>query len=209
LFTILPTGSNYSTSGIGEYDPWNDLNDDGWINGKDGIILGKIFGANGTPINKTALLLELQARIDSLNATNLELQSRVDNLTASMLETQMELDNLNATLIQQTSDLETELAVLNDTKLGKPDFDSGWTSVILGDTLIPHTCNTTNVIVYMIGKQTGGAAHQKDYGGWMGNINWYGAYWYDLTETHIRVHRHGNDGDWQLVRIFMWKIPQS
>jgi hypothetical protein len=201
------------------YDPWSDLNDDGHITYLDlGELLSHYGGtAELSDWNKTAFLLqlnvtypELLARLDSLNNTNIELQSRVDNLTASLMETQTKLDNLNATLTQQISDVEAELDVLNATKLGKPYFDSGWTEVILGDTLVPHTCNTTNVIVYMIGKQTGGTAHQKDYGGWQrSDSTWYGAYWYDLTETHIRVHRHGNDGDWQWVRVFMWKIPQS
>lgn len=161
-----------------EYDPWIDINDDGAIDIYDLIAVGSNFGATGLPLNKTALL-ELDAKIDLLNAT----------------------------LTQQIEDLETEIYAMNATKLGKPDYDSGWQSVIAGDTLIPHTCNTTDVIVYIVGKQDGGTSHQKDYGGWQGNLNWYGAYWYDLTDTHIRVHRHGNDGDWQLVRIFMWKIP--
>lgn len=251
LFTIVPVGSNYKTSGIGEYDPWIDPNYDGTVNILDCILISNHWDTTGTPLNKTELLnmndtlAEILARIDSLNNTNAVLQSKVDNLTASLAETQIELGNLNntdisqnssiiflmskvdnltaslaetqtklnsmnATLTQQMSDLEDELYILNATKLGKPDFDSGWTAVILGDTLIPHTCNTTNVIVYMIGKQVGGTAQQKDYGGWQSSVgNWYGAYWYDLTDTHIRVHRHGNDGDWQMVRIFMWKIPQS
>ncbi len=57
------------TSSIGEYDPWMDTNDDGRIDMRDIGNLARMFGAEGTPINKTALLLELQARIDALNAT--------------------------------------------------------------------------------------------------------------------------------------------
>lgn len=49
LFTILPAGSKYSTSGMGEYDPWLDSNEDGRINILEAIILGGSFGTAGDP----------------------------------------------------------------------------------------------------------------------------------------------------------------
>jgi len=61
-----------------EYDPWVDLNDDGIIDIFDLVKIAAIFGTEGNPINKTALLLELQARVHSLNASLVELQSRTD-----------------------------------------------------------------------------------------------------------------------------------
>jgi hypothetical protein len=73
LFTALPTRSQ---SGMGEYDPWIDSNDDGIIDIFDAIHLAGAYGTEGTAINKTALLLELEARIDALNASLVELQSR-------------------------------------------------------------------------------------------------------------------------------------
>ena len=51
------------------YDPWLDLNEDGINDVNDLYILASIYGTSGTPINKTELLLELQARVDSLNAS--------------------------------------------------------------------------------------------------------------------------------------------
>ncbi len=53
----------------GEYDPWIDTNDDGIIDIVDVAIMASIYGTEGTPINKTELLLELEARLDSLNWT--------------------------------------------------------------------------------------------------------------------------------------------
>lgn len=94
LFTILPAGSNYKASGIGEYDPWCDLDDDGKINIYDVVMVTSKYNTTGTPMNKTAKLLELQAGIDSLNATNLELQSRVDLLNASLFELQSKMEAL-------------------------------------------------------------------------------------------------------------------
>jgi len=53
----------------GSYDPWRDLNDDGINDVNDLYILASIYGTSGTPLNKTALLLELQSKVDSLNQT--------------------------------------------------------------------------------------------------------------------------------------------
>jgi len=41
-----------------QYDPWADINDDGKIDAKDIGYVCRLFGTTGTPINKTALLLE-------------------------------------------------------------------------------------------------------------------------------------------------------
>jgi len=49
-----------------EYDPWVDGNDDGIIDIVDIVNLAIRFGEEGTPINKTALLLELQDRVAAL-----------------------------------------------------------------------------------------------------------------------------------------------
>jgi hypothetical protein len=77
FFGIVTSGS-----GTNGYDPWVDLNDDGNIDYNDLYIFARAYGSSGTPINKTALLLELLARIDSLNASLIELKSRVEALEA-------------------------------------------------------------------------------------------------------------------------------
>jgi hypothetical protein len=120
LFTILPAGSNYKTSGIGEYDPWIDSNDDGRINILDCIILSGAFDTTGTPINKTALLLELQARIDSLNDSVLDLEAyliaRIASLETSLTTQQSKIASLNETiqlLETRIIDLEYNFSLLN------------------------------------------------------------------------------------------------
>jgi hypothetical protein len=55
LFPILPAGSNYKTSGVGEYDPWVDLTDDGYVNAKDAIVVGKAFGSSGDPTKSVSV----------------------------------------------------------------------------------------------------------------------------------------------------------
>jgi len=49
-----------SQQGVREYDPWADINEDGKIDIKDLVLMARLFGTTGVPINKTALLLELQ-----------------------------------------------------------------------------------------------------------------------------------------------------
>ena len=62
LFEVIPINSQSA----GEYDPWIDINDDGKIDMKDVGTVARAFGASGTPINKTELLLELQDRVSDL-----------------------------------------------------------------------------------------------------------------------------------------------
>ena len=49
------------------YDPWRDIDENGVINILDILGLAVMFGEEGTPINKTALLLELQSMVGYLN----------------------------------------------------------------------------------------------------------------------------------------------
>jgi len=71
LCMVIPTRSSLETN---SYDPWLDINDDGNINILDISSLAIIFGTSGSPVNKTALLLELQDKIETLEAAikNLE-----------------------------------------------------------------------------------------------------------------------------------------
>jgi len=169
-----------------QYDPWKDLNDDGKIDGKDIAWVAKLYNTQGTPINKTALLLELQARIDSLNASVVQLQ-------------------------QRTNELETQLIILNATKLGTPGYDSGWVYSPSGQDwhhVFTHDLDTTNVLVYLIGLDSEtGSIHQHWYGGQNSGAWWGGVWWSDLTTTTITVWKYRDDTEWDYVRVIMWKIP--
>jgi hypothetical protein len=64
--TLFETILTNSTIAQRTYDPWIDTNDDGRIDIKDLVIIVKHFGTVGDGINKTALLLDLQNRVGSL-----------------------------------------------------------------------------------------------------------------------------------------------
>ena len=84
LFGIIPI----SGQGAGDYDHWYDINDDGTIDMRDIGGVARKFGASGTAINKTELLLELEARLDLLNATVmsiLENQMRAKRVVAGQV----------------------------------------------------------------------------------------------------------------------------
>jgi uncharacterized coiled-coil protein SlyX len=94
LFMIVSTRSQSQS----QYDPWVDLNDDGQINILEAIIVSNHYLESGDPINKTALLIEVNAtyaslvsRIDSLNTT-------IAAMNASLIAQQSKIDSLNATL---------------------------------------------------------------------------------------------------------------
>jgi len=69
LFASLLLSNVILAQDGGGYDPWIDTNDDGIIDAIDLQALAAIYSQSGTPINKTELLLELEARLDSLNLT--------------------------------------------------------------------------------------------------------------------------------------------
>jgi hypothetical protein len=76
LVSLLLVGAIPSSS-VGEYDPWCDLDDDGDIDIYDIVHMAGMYGSTGTPINKTALLLELQARVENLSTSLIALEERM------------------------------------------------------------------------------------------------------------------------------------
>jgi hypothetical protein len=200
LFLVKPIRSQ---SGAFPYDPWADANDDGVIDGGDLAYTARMFGTAGDPINKTALLLELESRVDSLNSSLLTLEAYLTT----------RITTLEATVAQQQStmaNLETELAVLNTTKLGKPDYDSGWTAIAQGTNKhFNHGLGTTDILVYVIGKNGGSGINQLFYGL---DYNSYdavqGLCWWNLDTNGIDVIRGINDATYAQVRVMLWKIPQ-
>jgi hypothetical protein len=157
----------------------------------DLVSLAKVYGTTGTPINKTELLL-------NVNATYTKLLSRINSLNASLLEQQAKI-----------AQLESKIAVLNATKLGAPDWQQ-WVTLPKGQyETCYHNLGTTNVLVYMVGYDYDGYDyHQIAYGGdatALGAV--YGAWWYGLTTTEIVIQRLNDDIRWDLIHIMIWKIP--
>jgi prefoldin subunit 5 len=112
LVTLFGTIPTWSSQSVPEYNPWLDLDDNGKVNIMELLMEAKSFGASGDPINKTALLYNvndtftsLLSRIDSSNASLIDLRNRVAALensmipNASLIELSSKIDSLNASLL--------------------------------------------------------------------------------------------------------------
>jgi chaperonin cofactor prefoldin len=118
LFSVRFTRSQIP----GQYDPWLDVNDDGKILIEDVAWVAKAFGASGDPVNKTALLYNvndtftsLLAKIDSLNSSLSELQSSINELKTTIVTmngTITQLQNSNADLNNRVGILEGNFSTL-------------------------------------------------------------------------------------------------
>ncbi len=182
------TLSDFPPEPTGTYSPWGDLNDDGVIDIFDIVWLSGRYKETGTPVNKTALLYNVSDTLGALNAQVDELQSYID-----ILQIRVEvLENQSKWMVA-------------------PSFDSGWISINPGDRYyFFHNQNTTNVLVYVIGKNASGFIHQwrigMDYDSNFGSSADYGLFWSRLDTNAISVVRGPSDWEWDEVRVMIWKI---
>ena len=137
----------------------------------------------GNPWNRVwEAISELQGNVDSLNASDLDLQDIVE-----MLEDQM----------------------LPQGFVSAPAYDSGWITIDKDQILtLTHNLDTTEVLVYIIGKADVSfelfRIHQLRYGDW-----WNGVNWYRLTNTTITVRRGTPADYWDYIRVMIWKIQEQ
>jgi hypothetical protein len=161
LFMIIPTRSSPD---IGDYDPWIDVNDDGVIDVSDlVIVVGRIPSSSEHAINKTALLLELQSRIDSLNSSllNLEayLNTRIVTLETSLVELQSKVDVLETRIPKKgyisvspsTFTPEDNTQTYYKSWIALRGSGIFWTNLQL-----PHEATLTNITVYLADLVTDG-----------------------------------------------------
>lgn len=159
------------------YDPWYDLNDDGAINILDMKLVKLAFGSSGTPINKTALLLEL-------NASVAELEARVGAIEVANSLGFTSPPAYDSGWIAIAKDQNREFNhTLGTTKVlvyvmgKKPPSDI-------------HQLGYGGIYLWNLG----------------GDL-YFGVYWFDLTDNSVWVHRNKDDGSWDSVRVMIWMIP--
>ena len=180
LTTILLTSMFFlatrSASTV-EYDSWLDYNDDGKIDLVDLYQVIMHYGAEGTPINKTALLLELQSQIHEMNATITELKEDITILNSTMLgkpgyDSGWTVINYEQTMTFTHNLGTTELLVY---VIGKHPDKQIHQMYYGGNTMEPGATN--------------------------------GLFWYYLDTNTIKVLRTQHAGNWWEVRVIIWKIP--
>jgi hypothetical protein len=103
LLVVVPTKSQPSTTGVGEYDPWADTNDDGIIDIFDIAKVASIFGSTGQSVNKTELLYQV-------NATYASLLDKINILNATLHQLELGVGILcwNASYLSFASTSETQ-----------------------------------------------------------------------------------------------------
>ena len=131
-----------------EYDPWVDGNDDGIIDIVDIVNLAIRFGEEGTPINKTALLLELQDtvatlenNIAALNGLATDLQSTIEALESRLPE-RGNISVPASAFVPHSN--QTQYAI--DTRI--LNFDPVYDALFYGSVQLPDGAIITNVTAY-------------------------------------------------------------
>jgi len=206
FFLVGITVSDFPPEPTGTYSPWGDLNDDGIIDIYDIVWLTGRYQKTGIPVNKTALLYNVSDTLAELLSIIDILNNTVGILDHNVTELSMRMQLMNNTI----AELETELAILNATKMGKPNFDSGWQYISAGQTkTFEHWLNSTDALVYMMGQQEGQSPyiHTKFFGS-VHDLGWKGCYWHDLNNATVSVTRNPSDTYWDLVRVVIWKFPE-
>ena len=90
---------------------------------------------------------------------------------------------------------------------GKPDYDSGWMDIGAGASMsFTHGLGTTNVYVYVVGRNADGLIHQMDYGFTLAGSSRYGLAWLSLDSNSIWVTRGPDDENWVQVRMMIWRL---
>jgi hypothetical protein len=130
----VPTKSGNGSS----YDPWKDLNDDGVVDSTDLGMLGTSWATTGDPVNKTALLYDV-------NATLTELLSRIEQLNATLMELDKRVPKKGVLTISPIS-----FNPMNDTQRYLKYEDSlRGEGTFLMQLHLPHGVTITNMTVYL------------------------------------------------------------
>ena len=116
---------------------------------------------------------------------------------------------INSTLIVN-GNLEVTGTITGKSKLPQPDYDSGWEWIPQGgDNTLTHNVggNPEAYLVDLKFKDSVGpfGLHNAGYGGYIEDFKSYGAYWCNLTDTTIKLHRGTGDGVCNYGRVRIWR----
>lgn len=166
-----------------------------------GAVFSQGFGLREDPLQESDFISDLFARVDALEVENEEQENYIRSTREYAMSHSHKFSDL-------TGEPVSPVGILNE-----PAFDSGWLSIEVGEIMdIEHGLGTTEILVYMVGRNRLNHVHQKDYGSddWRisnGDLMRNGASWAAREENFIEVHRLQEDGLWEEVRVLIWKLP--
>ena len=158
------------------------------------FLIGTMFSTNylaigGKPNPVWEAIADLQAKVSTLNNTVTEQQTQI-------------------------SELQTQVDILNVTKLGTPDYDSGWIRIPWGITqmTVSHNLGTTQVIADVQYWSTDSDPYSGGIQQRYADNTWAGG-WFDLTASQISIQTHAYQshylGEYDCYfRVRMWKIAE-
>jgi hypothetical protein len=122
---LVGVTASVSTTGIHDYDPWCDLDDDGDIDIFDIVDIANRYGTTGTPVNKTELLYNVSDTLADLLTQIETLQAQITTMTTNIVEMNNTLTYLSETSTRflYSDGLPVDLWIDSGIK------DTGWVTV--------------------------------------------------------------------------------
>jgi hypothetical protein len=142
LLLAIPVSSTVTP---GVYDPWIDTNNDGIINYQDLYNLAAIYGTTGTPVNKTELLLELEAEIASLKTRVDALEAPESVTTEKIADEAVTDEKLAAGAIPY--EIATNTSYITTTAVNEPNAEN------MTDMIVDITLNRDSTLLIMFSAQ--------------------------------------------------------
>jgi hypothetical protein len=149
---------------------------------------------------------------DELLERLMGVEDEVEELSDDVLVLETSLD-----LLDRIHELELRIAVLETSDceesngFSEPGYDSDWQTISAGSSeFITHNLGTTELFVYLVGKDNDVTVHQ-DY---LGMELWFeegphlhGIQWATNGENEVVVSRLSDDNTWDEFRILIWELP--
>jgi hypothetical protein len=204
--TLFMMATTRSSPGMGEYNPWADINDDGIIDVFDAVILAGSAGATGTPLTKASI------QYDSGWIDITDMAGRNITVTHGLNITDWNDESIDVSITGKTS-AEGEL----QRYVGLTGQIQGWNKTYGGtnNELSGALVKTVDGGYALAGYTSSFGVGLNDF--WLvktdasGNIGGFesGLAWIDSSANTVTLYRGATDPHWNFVRVRVWKVKES